>query len=121
MKVEIVASDSFLKKSVGWVPESTEADLVSDRIEEQPKNQYGKRYAVMIPPCQSGRARKRCYTGWACLGNQRAGKSRTVGKVWRAETHKRYRNEANDGRAVNAGSEDAKTTFSKKYLTNSRG
>lgn len=31
-----------------------------------------------------------------------------VGKTWRAETHKRYRNEANDGRAVNAGSEDAK-------------
>ena len=35
-------------------------------------------------------------------------KCRVVGKTWRAETHKRYRNEANDGRAVNAGSEDAK-------------
>ena len=31
-----------------------------------------------------------------------------VGKTWRAETHKRYQNEANDGRAVNAGSENVK-------------
>ena len=45
----------------------------------------------MIPPCQSGRARKRCYTGWVRLGHSSKGltKATRFDEAWRATKYKK--------------------------------